>query len=244
MRILALETSGRLGSIALLQSRDGVAEVLAARELPAGERSARTLLPAVQEALVEQGWRPADLELIAVTTGPGSFTGLRIGVVAAKTLAYALGAKLVGVHTLAAMAENVVTASSDASGSTRLWTVLDAQRQELFAARFELSRPIVDQSQPATEIIPIDAWLDRLEPVDAVAGPPLAKLAVPWPDGVMAVRPEVWQPSAAAAGRLGFALYERGVTIEPLELVPHYYRKSAAEEKAAAHSASQTPRRG
>jgi tRNA threonylcarbamoyladenosine biosynthesis protein TsaB len=241
MRILALETSGRLGSIALLRARDGTAAVLDARELPAGERSARTLLPAVQNALAEQGWRPADLELIAVTTGPGSFTGLRIGVVAAKTLAYALGAKLVGVHTLAAMAENVVTASGGVSTPARLWTVLDAQRQELFAARFDASRPIIDQAHPATEIIAIDAWLDRVELGDAVAGPPLAKLTPRLPAGVVAVPQELWQPSAAAAGRLGFALYERGESIEPLELVPRYYRKSAAEERAQHNSPLASP---
>lgn len=220
-----------------MESRAGDVAVLTARELPAGERSARTLLPAVQEALAALGWRPADLELIAVTTGPGSFTGLRIAVVAAKTLAYALGAKLVGVHTLAAMAENVAGSSRGPSQSqARLWTVLDAQRQELFAGRFDLSRPIVEQAQPATEILAIDAWLERLEPGDAVAGPPLAKLAPRLPEGVAAVSQELWPPAAAATGRLACALHEGGESIEPLELVPHYYRKSAAEEKAQHNS--------
>jgi tRNA threonylcarbamoyladenosine biosynthesis protein TsaB len=242
MRILALETSGRLGSIALLESREDGANLIVARELPAGERSARTLLPAVQEALGALGWRPADIELIAVTTGPGSFTGLRIGVVAAKTLAYALGATLVGVHTLTAMAENVATsAQAGPDPPTRLWTVLDAQRQELFAARFDLTQPTIDQTEPATEIIAIDAWLERLQRGDVVAGPPLTKLASRLPTGVTIVPQGLWSPSAAAAGRLGFALYKRGATIEPLELVPHYYRKSAAEEKQQKSSPLPSP---
>jgi tRNA threonylcarbamoyladenosine biosynthesis protein TsaB len=242
MRLLALETSGRLGSISLVESRNGTTAVLAESDLPAGERSARTLLPAVHDALADQGWRPADIDLIAVTTGPGSFTGLRIGVVAAKTLAYALGAKLVGVHTLVAIAENASTdAGVDSPPPARLWTVLDAQRQELFAASFDLTQPVIDQAQPATKIIAIDAWLERLRRGDAVAGPPLAKLASRLPDGVAAVPHDLWPPSAAATGRLGFALFQRGVAIEPLELVPHYYRRSAAEEKAAARSAPQTP---
>jgi tRNA threonylcarbamoyladenosine biosynthesis protein TsaB len=233
MRILALETSGRHGSIALLKSRGGAASVLVEQALPPGERSARTLLPALHDALAAQGWLPGELELVVVTTGPGSFTGLRIGVVAAKTLAYALGAKLVGVHTLAAMAENVAACGTSGSRpSPRLWTLLDAQRQELFAAQFDMSQPVVTQSQPKTEIIAIDAWLERLGKGDAVAGPPLAKLAPRLPAGVVPVPSEMWPPSAGAAGRLGFELHQRGAADDPLGLVPQYYRRSAAEEKA------------
>jgi tRNA threonylcarbamoyladenosine biosynthesis protein TsaB len=243
MRILALETSGRLGSIALLESRDDAATALATLELPAGERSARTLLPAVHNALSKYAWQPADIDLITVTTGPGSFTGLRIGVVAAKTLAYALGAKLVGVHTLAAMAESAANFMGDII-CQRAWTVLDAQRQELFAAQFDPSWPIDKQAQPTTEIIAIDAWLERLQAGDVVTGPPLAKLASRLPADVGAFPSKLWSPSAAATGRLGWALFQRGATTEPLDLVPHYYRRSAAEEKAAARSASPTPRRG
>lgn len=225
MRVLALETSGRLGSIALLEAEGDAATVRAERELPAGERTARSLLPCLQQTLAEQSWRPADVELICVTMGPGSFTGLRIGVVAAKTIAYATGAKLVGVHTLAAMAANV------AADSPRLWTVLDAQRQELFVASFDLGRPIVDQATPQTEILGVDAWLARLQSGDAVAGPPLAKLRAGLPASVIVADETTWPPSAAAAGRVGAALFARGVSVQPLELVPKYYRDSAAEEK-------------
>jgi len=243
MRILALETSGRHGSIALLESDGGAAIALVARDLPTGERSARSLLPCVQQALHDQHWQPADIELVAVTTGPGSFTGLRIGVVAAKTLAYALGAPLVGVHTLAAMAENAFLLSDDPP-LRRLWTILDAQRQELFAARFDEGRPTVDQAEPTTAVLRTDDWLGRLGAGDAVAGPPLAKLADRLPAGVTQLPKQFWQPNAAAAGRLGFELFQRGMSVPPLELVPHYYRKSAAEEKHGARSAPQTPRRG
>jgi tRNA threonylcarbamoyladenosine biosynthesis protein TsaB len=225
VRVLALETSGRHGSIALLQGDGDAATVLGEHTLPSAERTAKSLLPAIEFALAEQSWRPGDLELICVTTGPGSFTGLRIGVVAAKTLAYATGAKLVGVHTLAAMAANI-----SATGG-RLWTVLDAQRQELFAARFDPQNAIAEQATPSTEIICVDAWLAQLEVGDAVAGPTLAKCRHRLPAGVVVVDESLWSPSAAATGRLGVALFARGVCVAPLELVPNYYRKSAAEEK-------------
>jgi tRNA threonylcarbamoyladenosine biosynthesis protein TsaB len=178
--------------------------------------------------LWEREWRPADIELVCVTTGPGSFTGLRIGVVAAKTLAYAASAQLVGVHTLAAIAAGVE------QWPKRLWTVLDAQRQELFVSRFDGDRSIVGQLVPETEILGIQAWLDRLAPGDAVTGPPVGKLRPQIPDGINIVDERLWHPMAAAVGKLGVQLLERGESIDPLKLVPHYYRKSAAEEKAAA----------
>lgn len=225
--VLALETSGRVGSIALLESAAGAVTVVAERELPVGERTARSLLPNIQRLLADHSRKPTDLELVATTTGPGSFTGLRIGVVAAKTLSYAIGARLVGVHTLAAMAANIELPSQP------VWTILDAQREELFAARFEPGVDLASNPSPPTDIVSIDAWLSQLQQGDAVAGPPLAKLNARLPAGVQAIDEVLWHPSAAATGRLATELASRGITTPPLELVPHYYRKSAAEEKAA-----------
>jgi tRNA threonylcarbamoyladenosine biosynthesis protein TsaB len=228
MKILAFETSGLLGSVALLETVDGKLVSTIERETPADQRTARSLLPTTQALLQQNGWRPADIELVAASTGPGSFTGLRIGVVAAKTFAYAVGAKLVGVHTLAALAEPI-----DAS-APRLWTILDAQRQELFGASFNPARSVVDQAEPPTDIMPIDDWIAKLTDGDQVAGPPLAKLRQSLPAGVVIADERLWNPTAAAVGRLGFALFNRGREISPLELVPDYFRKSAAEEKADA----------
>ncbi|QDT72936.1 tRNA (adenosine(37)-N6)-threonylcarbamoyltransferase complex dimerization subunit type 1 TsaB [Lacipirellula limnantheis] len=228
MKTLAFETSGLLGSVALLETVNGKLVSTIERETPADQRTARSLLPTTHELLKESGWRPADIELVAVSTGPGSFTGLRIGVVAAKTFAYAVGAKLVGVHTLAAMAEPL------AERPSRVWSILDAQRQELFAASFDPARSIIDQAEPSTDVTPIDVWLPRLATGDQVIGPPLAKLAQSLPAGVSVADQRLWNPTAAAVARLGIALFQRGGEISPLELVPDYFRKSAAEEKAEA----------
>ncbi|HUQ68608.1 MAG TPA: tRNA (adenosine(37)-N6)-threonylcarbamoyltransferase complex dimerization subunit type 1 TsaB, partial [Planctomycetaceae bacterium] len=85
MNILSLETSGLTGSIAL--DRDGVVEQ---RELAtAGRRHAQTLVAEMRDLLHAHGLRPADVNAVAVSIGPGSFTGLRVGVVCAKTFAYA-----------------------------------------------------------------------------------------------------------------------------------------------------------
>ena len=227
LRVLAIETSGRVGSVALLEFEGDRTIVAAERRTPEGERTARSLLPTIQELLREHQWRPVDVNLVCVTTGPGSFTGLRIGVVTAKTFAYATGAHLAGVHTLAAIAAGVKTC-----GPVKLWTVLDAQRQELFVACFD-GRPLIEQAVPQTEVLSIPAWIERLGPGDVVAGPPLAKCREQLPAGVVVAEEDSWEPSAAIVGALGVEISKRGGNVNPLELVPHYYRKSAAEEKVS-----------
>ena len=228
MKILAFETSGLLGSVALLETAEGKLVSSIERETPADQRTARSLLPTTHRLLSDHGWRPADVELIAVTTGPGSFTGLRIGVVAAKTFAYAVGAKLVGVHTLAALAEPLESRAS------RVWTILDAQRQELFVANLPADASDDFRLEPTTSIMAIDDWFRSLQSNDVVTGPPLQKLRSLIPAGVVIAPEEAWRPSAEAVGRLGLLKFDRGELISPLELVPDYFRKSAAEEKAEA----------
>jgi tRNA threonylcarbamoyladenosine biosynthesis protein TsaB len=182
-------------------------------------------LPTVAQVLKACHWHPVDIDVVCVTTGPGSFTGLRIGVTAAKTLAFAVNAQLVGVPTLAALAASVPNCPG------RLWTIMDAQRQELFTASFET---IEITNDPVTRILDIDAWLSQLRAGDSVVGPPLAQLASNLPPGVSAVDAKFWQPQAKIVGELGYQLFLQGRTTDPVQLVPNYYRKSAAEEKAAA----------
>ncbi len=232
-RVVALETSGRSGSLAAVSvgvSQVGASqvEVVARLVLPDDQRSAQSLLPALTELLGTSGWRVAELDLICTTTGPGSFTGLRIGVTTAKTLAYATGAKLVGVHTLSAIAAAVDTAGD------RVWAVLDAQRQELFAACFQPGWKEAGSRVPETLVVGVDDWLGRLRVGDVVSGPPLKKLSDRLPAGVRMADASLWAPTAEAVARLGIVALERGETIDPMQLVPHYYRKSAAEEKADA----------
>lgn len=225
MRVIAIESSGRTASLALLDAATETARLVVERQTPADERTAQSLAPTAAAALAEAGWRPRDVELVCVTTGPGSFTGLRIGVVMAKTLAYAVGAHLVGVHTLAALAAAVE------APYRRLWTILDAQRQELFTSSFTAGEPVALPEPPATSIRATSQFIERLQPGDAVAGPPLAALRRQLPAAVAAVDESLWRPRASAVGSLGIALYKLGCAVDPIDLVPRYYRRSAAEEK-------------
>lgn len=226
MRLLALETSGMGGSVAAL---DGSA-LLCQTPLDSLLRSARSLAPAIHGVLKEVGWKPRQVELLAVTTGPGSFTGLRVGVATAKTFAYAAGCQVLGVNTLEALAEQ-------APGDGVVRAVIDAQRGELFSATFDRSPEGRQTGQlpavPELQIVPIEAWLESLKPGEVVIGPVLGRLKHRLPEGVRIAPEDTWMPQAASVGRVAFRRYSAGERDDVWHLLPVYGRRSAAEEKAA-----------
>ncbi|MEO2046792.1 MAG: tRNA (adenosine(37)-N6)-threonylcarbamoyltransferase complex dimerization subunit type 1 TsaB [Pirellulales bacterium] len=244
MRVLALETSGREGSIALLKGlAKGTHQLVDQVELADGQRTAESLLPAIGTLLDQAQWPPRSIQLVSVATGPGSFTGLRIGVTTAKTFAFATGAKLVGIHTLATLARAAQSSpdqsqpdhslSNPQSDSGRLWAILNAQRQELFVAQFE--QGCTDLQNPLTQIVSISTWLSQLQPGDTVVGPPMEKLSSQLPQGVKVLAKNLWRPNAIAVGQLGIELALNSHQVQPMQLVPQYYRQSAAEENRASH---------
>jgi tRNA threonylcarbamoyladenosine biosynthesis protein TsaB len=227
MRILSIETSGRSASVALLEGKDGGVRSVGETLLAGSQRTAQVLAPAMRDLLAGAEWSAASLELVAVVVGPGSFTGLRIGVTTAKTLAYAVGAAVVAVNTL-----DVLAAQAPADGAP-LWAVVDAQRQELFAARFGLVGSGQPEPTRRTHIVSARDWLAGLAPGERVIGPALQRLESQLPSGVVAVAEPLWQPTASVAGRIAWAAYQAGQRDDVWTLVPQYYRPSAAEEKAA-----------
>ncbi|MEA2735656.1 MAG: tRNA threonylcarbamoyladenosine biosynthesis protein TsaB, partial [Humisphaera sp.] len=127
MRALAIETSARTGSIAAVED----ARVVAEEEFEHGLQHAAQIIPIIDRLCRARGWTPRDLNELYVSAGPGSFTGLRIGVTLAKTMALATGVKLVAVPTARVLVEN---APPDAR---HVVLVLDAKRDQIFTARFE-----------------------------------------------------------------------------------------------------------
>ena len=224
MRIVAIETSGKHGSLAALAGGADGAPSLCQIILAGEQRTAQGLAPAMRSLLAEVGWPPASVQLVAVTSGPGSFTGLRIGVTTAKAFAYAVGANVIGVPTL------TVLASQAQPQPGPLWAILDAQRQELFAARFDVNASD-NFVEPATAIVPQDTWLAELKPGDCVTGPALRRMSQRLPSGVTALAEELWQPTAAAVGQLAWQMHMNGLRGDVWQLTPKYYRPSAAEEK-------------
>jgi tRNA threonylcarbamoyladenosine biosynthesis protein TsaB len=231
MRIVAIETSGRRGSVAALRGEGDDARPLQQIALGGDQRTAQALAPAMHDLLAQVDWTPQSVELVAIAVGPGSFTGLRIGVTTAKTFAYAVGAEIIGVNTLAVMAAQV--RSKLQASHSPLWTILDAQRQELFVAKFvggDRGDVAIDCE---TSIVGQEAWLTQLQPGDQVVGPPLRTLKSRLASDVIAMPEELWQPMATAVGRVGWRAYQSGRRDDVWKLVPQYYRASAAEEKAA-----------
>ncbi|MFO0867986.1 MAG: tRNA (adenosine(37)-N6)-threonylcarbamoyltransferase complex dimerization subunit type 1 TsaB [Pirellulales bacterium] len=222
--ILALETAGFYGSVAVA---DGPV-VLHSAALAPPRRTAQGLAPLVAQVLAEVAWRPHDIELVAVTIGPGSFTGLRVGVVTAKTLAYATGAAVVGINTLAAIAWQSPAAC------LRVGTVLDAQRQQLFSATWQRTASGRWENDSPTQLYDNDDWLRSRQPGDVVTGSGLTRLAAHLPAGVVSLPPTCWEPTAAAVAALAHLRAEDNALDTHWTLVPQYYRLSAAEEKRAA----------
>lgn len=240
MLMLAFDTSGFAGSVALLDDD----QLLAQRQLDASRRSAQTLVPALAEVLAEAGVRPSDVRLVAATIGPGSFTGLRVGVTAAKTFAYAAGCDVIGLNTLDVIAaqvpadllpsplvgEELGVRGSDSS-FPEIHALLDAQRKELFLARF---RPAEDGPErlAADTIVSAQSWLDSLQPGTIVTGPGLQKLESLLPPGVIAAPQPLREPQAATVGHMAGREHQRGRRDDLWQLSPAYLRPSYAEEKA------------
>ena len=138
MKILALETSAKAVSAAVME--DG--KVLASGYQDTGLTHSRTLMPIVEHILKNTDLTVQDCDVIAVAAGPGSFTGIRIGVSAAKGLAFAAEKPAVGVSTLAAMARNVAWLDG------LVICAMDARRQQVYNALFQAENGTLTRLTP------------------------------------------------------------------------------------------------
>jgi tRNA threonylcarbamoyladenosine biosynthesis protein TsaB len=227
--ILAFDTSGFAGSAALL---DGP-QVLAEETLDEQRRSAQTLAPAIARLLAGQRIQATRIDLVATTVGPGSFTGLRVGVTTAKAFAYAAKADVVGLSTLEVLAHQVPP-ELFISGPCEIHAVVDAQRKELFLGRFQHaggSGSSITRLEP-DRIVAAEAWLQSLPAGAIVTGTGLDKLLDRLPAGATIVPPSLREPQAATVGRLAWRDYQLGRRDELWKLAPIYLRPSYAEEKA------------
>lgn len=222
MLTLGIETSGRNGSVALASN----GQILAARDLQAaGRRHAQTLVAEIDAMMGEQNLRMADCGAVAVSIGPGSFTGLRVGVVCAKTLAYATGCQLAAVDTFAAVAEaapaNIIS----------LHVVSDAQRGELFIGSY--SRDSIGHFRRTGPIFIAEAetWCRARQPGEVVSGPDLDRVESMFSSECRLLPSECRFPTAANVALLGAREVNEGRVGDLWTLEPFYLRKSAAEEK-------------
>jgi tRNA threonylcarbamoyladenosine biosynthesis protein TsaB len=221
MRVLAIETSASVGSVAALAG----SELLGDLTLPPEQGSAQSLAPALKTLLDMVRWRSEDVELVAVTIGPGSFTGLRVGVTAAKTFAYAVKAQVLGLDTL-----ETIAAGCPREVHT-LATAMDAQRGQVVAEAFRRGPDGWFSARASSQLMDLDAWLATLSPGTWVAGPVLRNVPKEALAHVRVVDPHHWAPTAAALARLAAHRFASGDRDDLWALAPRYFRQSAAEEK-------------
>lgn len=236
--ILAVDTSGMCGTLAL--RRDG--QLLDERELEQSRRRhAQTLISEVLKLLQTHNLTSADIEVVAVSHGPGSFTGLRVGIVFAKTFAYAIGCRIVAVDTLQAVAEAV--SGDEFRDIARLQVVSDAQREQLFLSDFHRTPDGWWEAAGPIDIVDCEAWRDQAAELAssefAVAGPGLVKVADDLSQSVCQLPEERWTPRAANVAAIAERLAATGQFADAFELEPFYLRKSSAEEKREAKLAAE-----
>jgi tRNA threonylcarbamoyladenosine biosynthesis protein TsaB len=226
VKLLAVETSTLTGAVALVAGESVVAECRLNVAITHSER----LLGTVDHVLKSGGLALADVDALAVAVGPGSFTGLRIGVSTVKSLAFATGKPLVAVPTLDALAWTLPYAAHP------VCPILDARKDEVYAALYRTDggrlERLTEYQALAPESLgerlarecpgPVIFVGDGVAPWTAVLRGVLGGDARPAPPGLRL-------PSAVTVADLARAALERGETADPATLVPIYVRRSEAE---------------
>lgn len=212
MRILGIETATRAASVAVVSDGKLLAENLC--ESP--QTFSETLMPQVEEVIRVAGTFDK-LDAVAVSIGPGSFTGLRIGLATAKALAYAWGIKIIGVPTLQAMSYNFP--------SLKVMPLIDAQKNRAYCQLFKDCSPLNELA--VKSIDEAVAELGRLDGEIFLCGDVLHKIKAPLPDNVRLAPPNLKMPRASSVAICAEALnrVDNVMNLEPL-----YVRRSEAEE--------------
>ncbi len=222
--LLALETATRVASVALL--RDG--ELLGEELGRPGQPTAESLLPSLEALLVRFGLALGSIDAFAVSVGPGSFTGLRVGIATVKGLAFGTGHRVAPVPTLAALAR-AASRSSDP-----VVAMLDARRGEVYAAGYAAS----GGAPPPPEILAEGVYsredlVRKLPPACVLVGEG-ALVCGEWlrerlGSGVKLQLPPAADASARHVAVLGAAMMAAGKGVDSADLVPRYLRRAEAE---------------
>lgn len=222
MLILGIETSTKTGSVALVSEEAVIAQYSLNIEVTHSER----LMSTVDRVLRDTGIAISQVDGFGVAIGPGSFTGLRIGLSTVKGLALATGKPAVGVPTLQALAWSVPQAASP------VCPLLDARKNEVYAAlyNFENMTPLHKIPESVIPISRLEGWITGQTVFTGEAAHVyrseierlLGERALFAPRSVML-------PSAAAVAEIGLGLIRTGRHMDPDEMIPRYIRRPEAE---------------
>lgn len=225
MPILALDTATLVSSVALTTPDTLVAELTIQTKLTHSE----LLMPHIDQLLTAARVQKNALKAIAVSIGPGSFTGLRIGLASAKAMAYALKLPIVGVPTLQALAFNCPVPG------IYLAPLLDAQKGNVYFAVYSWQNGEFREVKPAS-VGAFDQVLEELIHMDQQVIV-MGESAVMYGDRikqaggkVTVAPPHMVMPRAASVGLVGYQMFNSGIQHEVMTMEPLYIRRSEAEE--------------
>ncbi len=226
MLILAFETSAKAASVALLEG----SKLLGESYQNTGLTHSQTLMVMAQDLLTACGYTPQQVEAVAVAAGPGSFTGIRIGVAAAKGFAWGAEKPCYGVSTLEAMAKNLGIYEG------YVLPVMDARRQQVYNALFEVSHGTLTRrcDDRAIALSELAQELKALEkPIFLVGdGSLLCYNTLQKEIPLLILPPEHrMHQRAAGVGLVAAEMIAAGVPGNGAELVPNYLRLSQAERE-------------
>ncbi len=225
MKILAIDTSAESSSVALLYDESIGAEFC----FNTKRRHEETLLEAIEALLSQGGVKPSEIDLFAVTVGPGSFTGIRVGLSTMKGFAFAAGKPIVGVSSLRALASNIP--HSECS----ICPMLDAKRGEVYTALYRIEKGgipamIVEERVTTPERLVEELYGDTLFVGDGATlyegmiRERLSEQSFFVPQSFNYIR-------AGAVGLIGLKKYYDGGMLQSIGVVPRYLRASYAESK-------------
>jgi tRNA threonylcarbamoyladenosine biosynthesis protein TsaB len=230
MNILAVDTAGKTAGVALLQDD----RLLYEAYLAAGMTHSETLLPMIDTCLKLCHLSPADIDLYGVNAGPGSFTGLRIGLAAVKGMALPHGTLCAPVSTLEALA-------AAHTGKGTVLCALDARRAQVYSAAFDLethTRLLDDDARAVTELA--DFIKTCKKPLFFVGdGAALCYNRYSQEEGVLPMPEALVHGRAAAVALVAQQMERAGQAVPAAQLLPDYHRLSQAERERAERLAAQ-----
>jgi tRNA threonylcarbamoyladenosine biosynthesis protein TsaB len=217
MLLLATDTSGKNGSVALARVTPGQSEIEVLEVVPlTGGTFSAQLVPQIAALLEKHDFRKSDLAGFAVASGPGSFTGLRVGLAAIKALAEILHKPIAPVTLLEAVARS--GASQD-----RVLSVLDAGRGEVYVGDYALAPQVRMRSE---RLLSREKFLAEARN-QAVITPEATVAEIVRAAGIQVT--QIVYPRSDTIARLGWERIQRGETVRPEQLEANYIRRSDAE---------------
>ena len=223
MKLLGIDSSTRSGSVAVVEDSKIIGELL----INTGPSHSENLVPSIDWLLNVLDIDKKELDAIAVSKGPGSFTSLRVGLTVAKSLAYTLNIKIVGISTLEILASNIPATDK------KIYPIIDAKRGEVYSAEYFYDNDGNLKCGSGERIVALETLLGEITEPSILLGDGVelyADLLKNSPLTLPLIRGNTFSiPKASNCALLGYGYINKGLEDSAMSLVPNYIRESGAE---------------